>query len=94
MSTDISKELYCKDCKYSSRSIIDIIFANKIYKCTHPSSFIEPRINLVYGYQSKGYYQSCSEMRYQSDGICGKYGKFWSPKNTKKFLFTILKKEN
>lgn len=89
----MSEWLFCKDCKHSSRSLYHVVTFMKFYECKHPTSYVQPKISPVTGPVTKGWYNDCGHMRSHPEA-CGREGRHWSPKNTKKFLFTILKQEN
>lgn len=84
--------LLCKDCKYHYRSLGHIITFVNYHECRHEKSYQPPKVSLITGPEKKGYILDCGTMRNYPDK-CGIEAKLWSPKNTKKFLFTVLKKE-
>jgi hypothetical protein len=55
-------------------------------------SYESPDYSVVFGDLGKGVYKSCGEMRIDSNR-CGLDAKLWAPKNSKKHLFNILKRE-
>ena len=89
----MSDTVFCKDCKHCSRDLVDAIFRVDNFKCKHNKSFTGGHINLVTGKRIGGRYAYCNSAR-MNLGHCKPDGIFWEPKNTKKFLLTILKREN
>jgi len=88
----MKETLFCKDCKHCYRNFIDALLRVESYRCMHDESYSGGVINLVTGKKMGGRYMHCSSARMIA-GHCRPEGKFWEPKNTKKFLFTLLKRE-
>lgn len=93
MENSSTPTVYCKDCTYSTKSFFHTITFQKYYECLHDSSYEQPKVSPVTGPVNKGWYNDCAHMR-SNPVKCGREGRFWTPRNSKKFLFTILKQEN
>ena len=87
----------CKTCVHCRVNWLDRTFNinPSLWKCSRNYETHVNNINLITGEknQSKVIYPYCSSERtYGGDTHCGDAGKFWQPKNTKKYLFQILKR--
>lgn len=96
MNNEINTEKLCKDCVYKKTPLLgylsELLTKDSPAKCHHPSSaYNPPVVNPVTGKVSKPKYHLCSVIRTVRDpGNCGRTGKFWKPKDTKK-VFVLLK---
>lgn len=83
----------CKDCKYNRADWISRSFNlnPKDWECEQAMSV--GKIDYLTGKRTPNYYQSCSMVRSSMSFQCGPDGKLWSPRNTKKFLFKLIKKD-
>ena len=88
---DYNKEVICKDCRHSHRSIYNKIMFVHIYQCRLPENIMADDYDPVTGRTRQGDYNSCRIARLQSS-VCGPEGRRWKPKNSRKHLFTVLKK--
>jgi len=62
----------------------------KIYQCRLPENQDNAEFNPVTGETEGGGYRSCRIARMNSE-ICGPNARHWTPKNSRKHLFTVLK---
>lgn len=89
---DYNRELLCKDCQHSYRSWPDRLFGVKIYQCRLPGNTQPDEYSPVTGKITKGKYISCGFSRMKS-GVCGPQAIHWVPRNTRRDLFLLLKKD-
>lgn len=73
----MSSDLFCKDCRFSDRHPS----LRSSWICMHPSSLVQPRVNLVTGFTMDSYQLYCREARkYEMPELnCGPGGKHWEP---------------
>jgi hypothetical protein len=86
----INLDVSCKDCKYNRADWISRTFEldPKSWECEQ--GITEGKIDVVTGKKLPNIYRSCSYMR--GGPQCGADGRLWSPRNTKKFLFKLIRK--
>jgi hypothetical protein len=65
----------------------------KIYQCRLPENQDNAEFNPVTGETEGGGYRSCRIARMNSE-ICGPDARRWTPKNSRKHLFTVLKQNH
>lgn len=90
--TEYNRELLCKDCKHSYRSWTNKLLFIDIYQCHLPGNRRPDEYDPVTGKIKTGDYFSCSISRMNSD-ICGPQAIQWVPRNVKRDLFLLLKKD-
>ena len=91
------QEFLCKDCKHSFRKISEfpIWGSGSEYRCRKAFKEKSVEDNPVTGPKKKdAYFERCAMARGSwSDAVCGKEGKLWEPKNTRKHLLLWMKHE-
>jgi len=87
---DYNRELLCKDCQHSYRSLTNRILFVNIYQCRLPENRDKTEFNPVTGKTEGGDYRSCRVARFNTD-VCGPGARHWTPKNPRRHLFTVLK---
>ena len=83
--------LLCVECKYYSSDFWQSFHEGQRGKgfCKHPSAIkAGNRINVITGKCDKIQYFRAEQMR---NYHCGEKGKLWSPKDTKKGLFKLMR---
>ena len=91
---DTEKELlFCKDCKHARRKIFDAGEDLFSFSWDHARCVKTERrsINIVTGKVTVTDKASRCSYTCELSSQCGRDGKWWEPKNTKKHLFTLLK---
>lgn len=92
-------DVLCKDCKHSFRQLSELPQWGSGYEWRCRLNYIENEVveNRVTGNTIRpSYYARCSNTRMdfltkdRNDEICGKAGKWWSPRNNKD-LFKFIK---
>ena len=89
MSEDI---VLCKNCRYSFRTWVDILFGSSSLKCRKAFVPEQIKIDPVYGPKKvKAHHELCVIERLHSSDGCNKQGSNWEPKDKKNF-FVYLKR--
>lgn len=88
---DYNRDLLCKDCVHAHRPLLNRLLFIDVYWCRLPENRTEDEYDPVTGKTKLGDYASCRIARLHSK-ICGPEGRRWEPRNTRKHMFTMLKK--
>lgn len=88
---EYDQEILCTDCRHAYRPWIHRLLMIDVYQCRMPGNRKPDSYDPVTGKTEKGDYASCGVSRLNS-GHCGPQGRNWEPKNTRKHMFTMLKK--
>lgn len=89
---EYNRELLCKDCQHSYRSWPNRLLGVKIYQCRLPGNKRPDEYDPVTGKTTPGDYFSCGISRLNS-GVCGPQAIHWIPRNSRRDLFLLLKKD-
>lgn len=79
----------CKTCIHNRAGFLERTFNYHpiLWECDREIE--KGALNPVTGIRRPDRYRTCSDQRIMG---CGYEGKYWSPRNTRKFLFTVLKR--
>jgi hypothetical protein len=91
MGQDYNRELICKDCVHSHRSWTHKILGVQVYQCRLPGNKRPDEYDPATGKTKPGEHFSCGVSRLNS-GVCGPQAIHWTPRNSRRHLFTALKK--
>lgn len=80
----------CKTCIHNRAGFLERVFNYHpvLWECDREIE--KGSVNPVTGIRRPDRFRTCSDQRIVG---CGAEGKYWTPRNTKKFLFTVLKRD-